>query len=103
MKHLPFGKTGLMVSPLGWGAAPAAYLNVHRRETVQMINDLLDAGMNVIDTAASYPGSEQFIGENFSDRRDEYILVTKLGHKIPENDADDWSEQLVMHTIDRAL
>src|SRR5438552_15743784 len=98
MKHAAFGKAGLSVSALGFGAAPAAYLNAHRRETIAMINDLLDAGMNVIDTAASYPGSEQFIGEHFSHRRKDYVLVTKLGRKIPESDAEDWSETLVMHT-----
>jgi aryl-alcohol dehydrogenase-like predicted oxidoreductase len=103
MKKITFGKTGLQVSPLGFGGAPAAYLGVERQRTIQVINKLLDAGVNVLDTAASYPGSEQFIGENFSSRRKDYVLVSKCGSKIPESDAPAWSAKLIAATIDRAL
>jgi aryl-alcohol dehydrogenase-like predicted oxidoreductase len=103
MNKVPFGQTGLQVSQLGFGAAPAAYLGVERQRTIQVINKLLDAGTNVLDTAASYPGSEQFIGENFSSRRNDYVLISKCGSKIPESDAPPWSAELITATIDRAL
>src|SRR3954451_24128172 len=98
-----FGKTALQVSLLGFGAAPAAYLAAERQRTVSMLNKLLDAGMNVIDTAASYPGSERFIGENLSHRRKDFVLISKCGSKIPESDAPPWSATLVSDTVDRAL
>jgi aryl-alcohol dehydrogenase-like predicted oxidoreductase len=103
MDKRTFGKTGLQVSPLGFGAAPAAYLAAERQRTASMINKLLDAGMNVIDTAASYPGSERFIGENISHRRKDFVLISKCGSKIPESGAAPWSAQLIADTVDRAL
>jgi aryl-alcohol dehydrogenase-like predicted oxidoreductase len=68
-----------------------------------MLNKLLDAGMNVIDTAASYPGSERFIGENLANRRKDFVLISKCGSKIPESDASPWSAKLVADTVERAL
>src|SRR4051812_36594075 len=103
MTKKPFGRTGLQVSTLGYGAAPAAYLAAGRQRTASMINKMLDAGMNVLDTAASYPGSEKFIGENLSSRRRDYVLISKCGSKIPESDGAPWSEKLIADTVDRAL
>ena len=103
MEKRTFGKTGLVVSPLGFGGAPAAYLAAERQRTASMINKLLDAGMNVIDTAASYPGSERFIGENLAHRREDFVLISKCGSKIPESDAPPWSAQLIGDTVERAL
>ena len=103
MNKTTLGRTGLQVSPLGFGAAPAAYLASERQRMASLINKLLDAGVNVIDTAASYPGSERFIGENLSSRRKDFVLVSKCGSKIPESDAPPWSEKLILDTVDRAL
>lgn len=103
LNKVVFGRTGLRVSPLGFGAAPAAYLATEKQRMAAMIDRLLDAGMNVIDTAASYPGSERFIGEHLSHRRNDFVLVSKCGSKIPESDGAPWSEKLISDTIDRAL
>lgn len=103
MNKQPFGKTGLSVSRLGFGAAPAAYLKADQGKLVAMLNDLLDSGLNVIDTAASYPGSEEFIGRHFSQRRDDYVLISKCGTKVPGIDAPNFSYELVSQTVDRAL
>src|SRR5262245_27305747 len=103
MDKIAFGSTGLMVSRLGYGSANIAYLHTDPKQSADMIRRLLDAGINVLDTAASYPGSEKFIGEHLSDRRSDYVLVSKLGQGIPESEAPAWSEKLVLDTIDRAL
>src|SRR5262245_14159830 len=103
MTKVPFGKTGLMVSRLGYGSANIAYLHTDAKQSADMIRKLLDAGINVLDTAASYPGSEQFIGKHLSDRRDDYVLISKLGQSIPDCAAPQWSENLVLATVDRAL
>ena len=68
-----------------------------------MIGTLLDGGVNVIDTAASYPGSEEFLGEHLSRRRKEFVLISKCGTKIPESDALPWSAELIATSIDRSL
>lgn len=103
MDKRPFGKTGFDVSPLGFGGAPAAYLKAEQQRVIDLLNHLLDAGMNVIDTAASYPGSEEFIGDHFSERRQDYVLISKCGTKIPESDAAPFSYELVSKSVDRSL
>jgi aryl-alcohol dehydrogenase-like predicted oxidoreductase len=103
MKRHTFGKTGLSVAPLGFGAAPAAYLKADPQQLQRLLDRLIGAGVNVIDTAASYPGSEQVLGPMLAPRRHELILVSKCGTKIPESAAPDWSAELIGQTIDRAL
>jgi aryl-alcohol dehydrogenase-like predicted oxidoreductase len=103
MLKIPFGQTGFTVSRLGFGAAPAAYLSADRERTAKFLNDLLDRGMNFIDTAASYPGSEEFLGEYLSHRRKDFILVSKCGSKVPGTTGDPWSARLIAETVDRSL
>lgn len=103
MKTRTLGRTGLDVSILGFGTAEAAYLKTDRDRAAVVINALLDAGVNVIDTAASYPGSEAFLGEYFSGRRGDYVLVSKCGMKIPESDGAAWSAKLITDSVDRSL
>ena len=104
MQYRTFGKTGLKVSALGFGAAPAAFLKAERDQTAKLINDLLDNGVNLIDTAASYPGSEEFLGEYFSARRNDFILVSKCGYTVPPGASGKlWSEELILTTIDHSL
>src|SRR5262245_43197420 len=68
-----------------------------------MLNRLLDAGVNAIDTAAMYPGSEKFIGDHLSHRRKDFVLISKCGTKVDEIDAAPWSRELILKTVDRAL
>ena len=97
------GRTGFDVSVLGFGAAPVAYLDTERRRAAQVLTYLLDAGVNLIDTAASYPGSEEFLGEFFAARRDDFVLVSKCGAGADEIDAPAWSERSILHSVDRSL
>src|SRR5260221_534952 len=53
MKKVQFGRTGLQVSQLGFGAAPIGYLNTEREKVRKILNLLLDRGVNVIDTSVS--------------------------------------------------
>lgn len=103
MQTRTFGKTGLKVSTLGWGGAPAAFLSTEAKQTAAMVEGLLDAGLNLLDTAAMYPGSEAFIGQHLSHRRKDYVLVSKCGTKVAEIDAPAWSADLITRSVDRAL
>ena len=104
MQNRTLGKTGIKVSPLGFGSAPAAYLKTELADAAQLVNELLDAGVNVIDTATSYPGSEAFIGEHLSGRRKDYTLVSKCGGKRAEGaSGEPWSVELINTSVDRAL
>ena len=106
MRPMPkrtFGRTGLSVSVLGFGGAPIGYLKTDRDRVSKILNFLLDRGVNLIDTAASYPGSEDVIAETIGHRRDQIVLVSKCGSKVDGVTGDDWSPQLIAQTVDRSL
>jgi aryl-alcohol dehydrogenase-like predicted oxidoreductase len=98
-----FGKTGLEVSVIGFGAAPIGLLETEQQQTARILNDLLDEGVNLIDTAAMYRGSEEAIGNAVSHRREEYILVSKCGQEFDDLEGEAWSPKLISQTVDRAL
>jgi aryl-alcohol dehydrogenase-like predicted oxidoreductase len=103
MKKTKFGRTGFNVSAMGFGSAPIGFLKIEQERVGKILNLLLDDGVNLIDTAASYEGSEDVIGNSVAHRRNEYVLVSKCGRTIPESSAASWSAELVMATVDRAL
>jgi aryl-alcohol dehydrogenase-like predicted oxidoreductase len=98
-----FGRTGLEVSVIGFGAAPIGLLETEQKQTEQILNRLLDEGVNLIDTAAMYRGSEDAIGKAVGHRRDEYVLVSKCGQEFDELEGKAWSPRLISQTVDRAL
>jgi len=77
------GRTGLSVSVLGFGAmdlgGPPAAGEISDDEAARVLNAVLDAGINVIDTAVCYGSSEARIGQAIAHRRAEYVLATKCG------------------------
>lgn len=83
------GKTGFSVSPIGFGA-----FKIGRNEKVKyptpydlpddvtaerFLNEVLDLGINHIDTAPAYGVSEERIGKFLTHRRAEFFLSTKVG------------------------
>lgn len=80
--HRPFGKTGRSVSIYAVGCAEIP----SNEDTVAALSQLLDSGVNYIDTAPSYAGtrSETAIGLLMKTRRKEVFLATKT----LERDAD---------------
>lgn len=103
MEKRRLGRTGLDVSVLGFGCAPVAYLKADQPSAAAMIESLLDQGINLLDTATSYPGSHEFIGQYLSARREDYVLVSKCGQKVAGMDAPAWSAQVVAFSVDLAL
>src|SRR6201993_4623829 len=77
------GRTGLQVTALGYGAmelrgAPRGR-DITEAQAETILNKVLDAGINYIDTSIDYGLSEERIGRYISHRRDEYFLATKCG------------------------
>lgn len=103
MQRRMFGKTGLEVSALGFGGAPVGFLETEQRQVAEILNSLLDQGVNLIDTAAGYDGSEEMIGRTIGHRRDDYILVSKCGRAMDGIEGAAWSEAAVLNTVDQAL
>jgi aryl-alcohol dehydrogenase-like predicted oxidoreductase len=86
MTDLPkreLGRTGLQVTMLGYGAmelrgAPRAR-DTTEAQAETILNAVLDAGINYIDTSIDYGVSEERIGRYISHRRSEYYLASKCG------------------------
>ena len=85
MRYRPFGKTGVLVSVLGYGAMrfPVVDGKIDRRKSFEMLETALDGGINYIDTAYPYNNgdSEVLIGEFMSadsQRRENAYIATKL-------------------------
>ena len=97
------GRTSFEVSVLGFGGAPVGYLETDRQEVAGILNTLLDRGVNLIDTAAGYAGSEELIGEAVGHRRDDYVLVSKCGRAFEDIEGAAWSAQVIEETVARAL
>lgn len=97
------GRTGAAVSVLGFGAGPIGYLETEPNEVARLLNRLLDEGVNLIDTAASYRGAEERIGAAVSHRRDQFFLVTKCGPALAGVPGGPWSPETITHTVERAL
>lgn len=77
------GRTGLSVTALGFGAmdlgGPPAASAISDGEAAKVLNAVLDAGINFIDTAICYGASEARIGQAIGHRRNEFVLATKCG------------------------
>lgn len=99
----PFGPVGRSVSPLGFGGAPIGVLETDQDRTGRLLDRLLDGGVNLIDTAAMYRGSEAMIGRTIADRRDTFVLVSKCGHAIETSDAPAWSPELIRASVEQSL
>lgn len=101
MEQRAFGSTGLQVSMLGLGAGHIGAPDASDRDVARLLGAALDSGLNLIDTARGYGSSEDRIGRLVSNRRDEFVLSTKVGYEIPG--VPDWSGAAVAQGIDRAL
>jgi len=97
-----FGKTGLHVTPLGFGAAEIGFLKPERERAARVLNLLLDEGVNVIDTAAGYETSEEIIGQAIAHRRSQFVLVSKCGQRA-DLEAEAWSPELISQSVERSL
>ncbi len=75
MDYKILGKTGLKISHLGFGGIPIQKIDA--AGTKVLVQGLLDAGINYIDTARAYTVSEEYLGEALEGVREHFILATK--------------------------
>src|SRR5207248_10469101 len=86
MPDLPMrqlGRTGLQVTMLGYGAmelrgGPRGR-PISDEQADRILNAVVDAGINYVDTSIDYGVSEERIGQFIAHRRSEYFLASKCG------------------------
>lgn len=114
MLRRDLGRTGLKVSPLGFGAFkigrnekvkyPRPYDLPDETTVGNLLNRLLDLGINLIDTAPAYGLSEERIGRHLRNRRSEFILCTKVGETFDAGESRyDFTTISIEQSIYRSL
>ncbi|MCL5996465.1 MAG: aldo/keto reductase [Chloroflexi bacterium] len=114
MEQRRLGKTGLNVTALGFGAmeirGPRVWGGrpVSDQQAEQILNKVLDAGINFIDTSYDYGRSEEYIGKFIRHRRSEYFLATKCGCTLEDKGDHDetphvWTRENLLHNIETSL
>lgn len=102
MEKKLLGKTGLSVTRLAYGGMELS--PVSEATAVKLLNQVLDEGINYIDTSPEYANSEYFIGKAISHRRDEFILATKCCDNMRGNGPMyTFDRQTVLENIDESL
>jgi aryl-alcohol dehydrogenase-like predicted oxidoreductase len=78
------GKSGISVSEIGlglWAIGGSEWGPVNDHESLETIDAALEEGINFFDTADVYGSghSETLLGQAMQDRREEFIVATKIG------------------------
>ncbi|HHX39635.1 MAG TPA: aldo/keto reductase [Armatimonadetes bacterium] len=92
MEKIRLGRTGLMVTRVGFGALPLQ--RVDRAEAARILCRAYDAGINFYDTARGYTDSEEKIGDALSGVRDRIVIATKSAAKSREGVLQDLEKSL---------
>lgn len=99
IKKINLGSQGLVVPTIGLGcmgmtgmAGMDIYGKSNEKEAISTIHRSLELGSNFLDTADLYGPlvNEQLIGKAIKGRRNEFILATKFGYEIDDNDQLTW-------------
>src|SRR3979409_2201281 len=80
MIYRTLGRTGIQVSPYCLGAMMfGAIATPDHDDSIRIIHQALDAGINFVDTADMYSHgeSEEIVGKALKGRRDDVVLATK--------------------------
>ena len=87
MEYRVLGKTGLKISRMGLGGIPIQRIDAEG--TKKLVYQLMEAGVNYIDTARGYTVSEQYLGYALEGIRDKFVLATKSMARTREAMAKD--------------
>ena len=102
MEKRRLGRTGLVVSVLGFGGSEIGYEGVSQATVTRLLGQALDAGLTVIDTAECYERSEELIGAALGARRRECLVFSKCGHAGGWGRAD-WRPAPILASIERSV
>jgi aryl-alcohol dehydrogenase-like predicted oxidoreductase len=86
MNQRPFGRTGLQVSEIGygaWGIGQSMWLGADDDESLRALDRAVDLGVTMIDTALAYGNghSEELVGQVVRERDERIVVATKIPPK----------------------
>jgi aryl-alcohol dehydrogenase-like predicted oxidoreductase len=107
MKYRPLGRTGWNVSEISFGAWAIGgfWGSVSDDESLAALNRAIDQGVNLIDTADVYGDgrSERLIGQLKKQRKEEIIVATKAGRRLPNQTVEGYSGANLARWIEDSL
>jgi len=107
MKYRPLGRTGWKVSEISFGAWAIGgfWGQVSEEDAMSALHKAIDCGVNFIDTADVYGNgrSERLIARLKKERREEIIVATKAGRRLPKQTVEGYSRENLALWIDDSL
>lgn len=116
IKKIALGDQGLVLPEIGLGCMGMTgfedgnmYGKADEQEAIATIHRSLELGGNFLDTADLYGPfkNEQLIAKAIEGKRDKYIIATKFGWEIDDNDKVTWAingkKEYVKKAVERSL
>ena len=116
MKKVKLGNQGLIIPNIGLGCMGMTgfgdadmYGKSDEKEAIATIHRSLELGGNFLDTADLYGPftNERLIAKAIEGQRDEYIIATKFGWEIDDNEQVTWKingeKEYVKKSVERSL
>jgi aryl-alcohol dehydrogenase-like predicted oxidoreductase len=107
MNYRPLGRTGWKVSEVSFGAwaIGGAWGEVSEDDALAALNQAIDCGVNLIDTADVYGEgrSERLIARLRKSRKGEIVVATKAGRRLPRQTVEGYSRQNLTAWVEDSL
>jgi aryl-alcohol dehydrogenase-like predicted oxidoreductase len=107
MKYRPLGRTGWKVSEISFGAWAIGgfWGHVSEEDAMKTLYKAVDSGVNFIDTADVYGDgrSERLIARLKKNRKEEIIVATKAGRRLPKQIVEGYSRENLTSWINDSL
>jgi aryl-alcohol dehydrogenase-like predicted oxidoreductase len=107
MKYRQLGRTPWKVSEISFGAwaIGGAWGSVDDTESLGALRQAIDSGVNFIDTADVYGGgrSERLIAQLKRERKEDIVVATKAGRRLPKQSVEGYSEANLTGFIEDSL
>jgi len=107
MNYRHLGRTGWKVSDISFGAwaIGGAWGHVSEEDALATLHKAVDAGVNFIDTADVYGDgrSERLVAQLRKARKEEIVVATKAGRRLPRQTIEGYSRENLTAWIDDSL
>lgn len=107
MRYRPLGRTPWKVSEISFGAwaIGGSWGRVSDEESLAALHKAIDSGVNFIDTADVYGDgrSERLIAQLKKSRKEEIIVATKAGRRLPRQTVEGYSRENLKLWVEDSL
>src|ERR1700751_6099212 len=107
MNYRNLGRTGYRVSEVSLGAwqIGGAWGHVSETDSIRLLHQAIDIGINFIDTADVYGDgrSERLIADVVLQRKETIVVATKAGRRLQPHVASGYNRENLTGFVERSL